>query len=88
MPASNTACCLEGNSTTRPPHFNGSNYIYWNAMMMIYVQSLDYNLWDIVVKVPYVPKSIFNGKTITKPTHEYCGTIFNGTKKYLKSIFN
>ena len=38
----------EGHSTQRPPLFDGSNYNYWKCRMKIYLQSLNYELWNIV----------------------------------------
>ncbi|GAV82261.1 DUF4219 domain-containing protein [Cephalotus follicularis] len=32
-----------------PPFFNGNNYNEWKVKMNSFIQSLDYNLWDIVV---------------------------------------
>ena len=49
----------EGHSTQRPPLFNGSNYNYWKYRMKIYLQSLNYELWNIVEA------------TYTKPTINY-----------------
>lgn len=46
---------IEGQSTSRPPFFDGSNYAYWKARMKIYFQSIDYNLWFVVANGPYVP---------------------------------
>lgn len=37
---------------------------------MIYLQIIDYNLWDIVVKGQHVPKSTVDGRTIAKPSEE------------------
>jgi hypothetical protein len=34
----------EGASTSRPPFFDGNDYVYWKAMMIIYLQSIDYDL--------------------------------------------
>ncbi|VFQ58917.1 unnamed protein product [Cuscuta campestris] len=38
----------EGQSTTRPPLFDGTNYSYWKERMRIFIQSNDYKLWLIV----------------------------------------
>lgn len=48
--------CFEGNFTTRAPLFNGSNFNYWKARMTIYRESIDYNLWKVVINGSYVPK--------------------------------
>nr|CAD1837201.1 unnamed protein product [Ananas comosus var. bracteatus] len=39
---------LEGQSIARPPCFTGSNYTNWKVRMQIFLQSLDFDLWDIV----------------------------------------
>lgn len=39
---------IEGQSISRPPFFTGSNYTYWKVRMQIFLQSLDFDLWDIV----------------------------------------
>ncbi|GAV62256.1 DUF4219 domain-containing protein/UBN2 domain-containing protein, partial [Cephalotus follicularis] len=31
------------------PFFDGNNYGHWKAKMTIFIQSLDYNLWDHIV---------------------------------------
>jgi hypothetical protein len=42
----------EGQSIQRPPLFDGSNYTYWKCRMRIFLQSLNYELWNIV-ETPY-----------------------------------
>ena len=59
---------VEGQSTSRPPYFDGSNYAYWKARTKIYLQSIDYNLWLIVAKGPYVPMK--NVDNVDKPKLE------------------
>ncbi|GAV57961.1 LOW QUALITY PROTEIN: DUF4219 domain-containing protein/UBN2 domain-containing protein, partial [Cephalotus follicularis] len=31
------------------PFFDGNNYSHWKSKMTILIQSLDYNLWDLIV---------------------------------------
>ncbi|GAV73061.1 DUF4219 domain-containing protein/UBN2 domain-containing protein, partial [Cephalotus follicularis] len=31
------------------PYFDGNNYSHWKAKMTIFIQSLNYNLWDLIV---------------------------------------
>ena len=50
----------EGQSTSGPPYFDGTNYTYWKARMKIYLQSIDYELWLNVSKGPYIPINVFN----------------------------
>ena len=45
----------KGQSTNRPPSFNGINYNYWKNRMRIYIQSVDYELWRIIVSGPKTP---------------------------------
>ncbi|GKV47613.1 hypothetical protein SLEP1_g54498 [Rubroshorea leprosula] len=45
----------EGQSTTRPPLFNGTNYAYWKNRMRVYMQGSDYLMWEVVWDGPYVP---------------------------------
>ena len=51
----------EGQSTNRPPLFNGSNYTYWKARMCIFIQALDYDLWSVIINGPHTPTVIING---------------------------
>ncbi|GLT26178.1 hypothetical protein SLA2020_012620 [Shorea laevis] len=46
---------FEGQLTTRPPLFNGTNYAYWKNRMKVYMQGSDYLRWEIVWDGPYVP---------------------------------
>ena len=34
----------EGQSTSRPPYFDGTNYTYGKAIMKIYLQSINYQV--------------------------------------------
>ena len=38
---------VEGQSTVRPPLFNGSNYAYWACRMKIYLQSIGLDTWNV-----------------------------------------
>ena len=44
----------EGNYATRSPIFNGNKYGYWKARMTIFLQSMDYELWEIIEKGPFI----------------------------------
>ncbi|KAH9763082.1 Integrase catalytic domain-containing protein [Citrus sinensis] len=48
MATQNDSIFREGQSTTRPPYFDGNDYPYWKTMMRIYLQALDYESWEIV----------------------------------------
>ncbi|XP_057742061.1 uncharacterized protein LOC130960631 [Arachis stenosperma] len=45
----------EGQSSNRPPLFNGKNYTYWKERMKIFVQAVDYRLWKIILEGPKFP---------------------------------
>ena len=61
----------EGQSTNRPPLFNGSNYTYWKARIKIFIQALDYDMWSIIVNGPHTPTKIIDGVESTKPEREW-----------------
>jgi len=42
-----TSTFVEGQSTARPPLFNGLNYTYWSTRMMIYMQANGFDTWNI-----------------------------------------
>ena len=60
----------EGLSTSRPPFFDGNDYAYWKDMMIIYLQSIDYDLWLSIENGPYKPTRTENGVTIPKAMSE------------------
>ena len=49
------AAGVEGHSTNRPHLFEGSNYKFWSNHMSIFMQSYDYEMWDIVLDGLHVP---------------------------------
>ncbi|XP_070026093.1 uncharacterized protein [Nicotiana sylvestris] len=46
----------EGQSTTRPPLFNGQYYSWWKNKMNDHIIGEDYELWDIVTDGPLATK--------------------------------
>jgi len=56
----------EGQSSSRPPYFDGSNYGYWKIRMMIYLKSIDYKLWFNVIKGPNILTKKVNDKDVPK----------------------
>ncbi|KAH9723798.1 hypothetical protein KPL70_007263 [Citrus sinensis] len=62
----------EGQSTIRPPFFDSNDYPYWKTRMRIYLQALDYEIWEIVCDGPFMPL-IKNevGEDIPKPSREW-----------------
>ena len=47
---------MEDQSTTRPPFFNGNDYPYWKTRMRVFLQALDYELWEIVCDGSFIPR--------------------------------
>ncbi|GAV73376.1 DUF4219 domain-containing protein, partial [Cephalotus follicularis] len=62
---------LEGSSITRPSLFDGNNYSFWKTRMTIFLQSLDYQLWHIIVNGPRMPTRTIEGVVSPKPENEY-----------------
>ena len=47
---------VEGQSINRPHFFDGLNYNYWKCRMIIYLKSINFELWDIVIN-GYTPNN-------------------------------
>ncbi|GAV58209.1 zf-CCHC domain-containing protein/DUF4219 domain-containing protein [Cephalotus follicularis] len=62
----------ESQNIPKPPYFDGNNYSHWMAKMTIFIQSLDYNLWDLIVDSPNLSTiRNENGEIIAKPRSSY-----------------
>ncbi|VFQ93882.1 unnamed protein product [Cuscuta campestris] len=61
----------EGQSTTRPPLFDGTNYSYWKERMRIFIQSNDYKLWLIVKNGCGVPMKKVGEVNVPKTKEEF-----------------
>ncbi|GAV78624.1 LOW QUALITY PROTEIN: hypothetical protein CFOL_v3_22089, partial [Cephalotus follicularis] len=61
---------LEGSSITRPSFFDRNNYSF-KTWMTIFLQSLDYQLWHIIVNGPRMPTRTIEGVVSPKPKNEY-----------------
>ncbi|KAH9715535.1 Integrase catalytic domain-containing protein [Citrus sinensis] len=72
MATLNDSTFREGQSTTRPPFFDGNYYAYWKTRMRIYLQALDYEIWEVVCDGPFLPltKNEF-GEDIPKPSRKW-----------------
>ncbi|GAV74106.1 zf-CCHC domain-containing protein/DUF4219 domain-containing protein/UBN2 domain-containing protein, partial [Cephalotus follicularis] len=53
------------------PFFDGNNYSFWKTRMTIFLQSLDYQLWHIIVNDPRMPTRTIEGVVSPKPENEY-----------------
>ncbi|KAH9780749.1 Integrase catalytic domain-containing protein [Citrus sinensis] len=72
MTTQNDSTFREGRSTTRPPYFDGNDYPYWKTRMIIYLQALDYEIWEIVNDGPFMPLTKNEvGEDIPKPSRDW-----------------
>ncbi|GAV79275.1 UBN2 domain-containing protein [Cephalotus follicularis] len=63
---------VKSQNISKPPFFDGNNCSHWKAKMTIFIQSLDYNLWDLIVDDPHLPSiRDENGESIPKPRNTY-----------------
>jgi len=63
MAMESSVYALEGQSTSRPPLFNGSNFSYWKARMQIFLRCIDLNMLDVVTNKYVEP----TGRALTEP---------------------
>ncbi|VFQ69761.1 unnamed protein product [Cuscuta campestris] len=61
----------EGQSTTRPSLFDGTNYTYWKERMRIYIQSTNFLLWRIIKNGKDVPMKKVGETNVPKTEDEY-----------------
>ncbi|KAH9697863.1 hypothetical protein KPL71_023789 [Citrus sinensis] len=72
MATQNDSTFREGQSTTRPPFFDGNDYPYWKTRMRIYLQALDYEIWEVVCDGPFMPLTKNEvAEDIPKPSREW-----------------
>ncbi|GAV74535.1 DUF4219 domain-containing protein [Cephalotus follicularis] len=62
---------LEGSSISRSPFFDGNNYSFWKTRMTIFLQSLDYQLCNIIVNGPRVPTRVVEEVESIKPENGF-----------------
>ena len=72
MATQNDSTLREGQSTTRPPFFDGNDYLYWKTRMIIYLQALDYEIWEVVCDGQFMPMTKNEiGDDIPKPSSQW-----------------
>ena len=64
-PQNTSSIIIEGQSTHRPPFFNGSNYTSWKIRMEFFLCSIDVELWEVIKEGFEVPKDA-NGLPLPK----------------------
>ncbi|KAL4281389.1 hypothetical protein GQ457_03G010150 [Hibiscus cannabinus] len=58
-------------SIGKPPYFNGAHYSHWKNRMMIFLQSVDYMLWDVIEDGPTIPMKRVGELQVPKEGHEW-----------------
>ncbi|KAL4367178.1 hypothetical protein GQ457_05G025990 [Hibiscus cannabinus] len=58
-------------SIDKPPYFNGVHYSHWKNRMMIFVQSIDYLLWDVIEDGSTIPMKRIGELQVPKERHEW-----------------
>jgi len=48
----------EGSSINRPPMFSGMNYAFRKIRMKIFMESINFGIWEAVVDGPFVPMQV------------------------------
>lgn len=62
---------VEGQSITRPPLFDGTDYTYWKTRMAIYLSTLEFEIWDAIEQGYNLPTKVeSDGSVIPKPRKE------------------
>ncbi|KAH9744417.1 Integrase catalytic domain-containing protein [Citrus sinensis] len=93
MATLNDSTFREGQSTTRSSFFDDNDYTYWKTRMRIYLQALDYEIWEVVCDGPFMP--MFKdevGDDIPKPSSQWMNTLralgktFSNSEKVKKII--
>ncbi|KAL4302050.1 hypothetical protein GQ457_10G011950 [Hibiscus cannabinus] len=61
----------EGQSITKSSFFNGANYPYLKKRMMLFIESTDYMIWDVVLDGPFTPMKREGDSLVPKQRHEW-----------------
>ncbi|XP_070036015.1 uncharacterized protein [Nicotiana tomentosiformis] len=57
----------EGQSTYRPPRFNGQYYGWWKTRMHDFIMAENLELWDVIYDGPFVPMKTIGEPAVTVP---------------------
>ncbi|VFQ92982.1 unnamed protein product [Cuscuta campestris] len=76
----------EGQSTERPPLFNGTNYSYWKERMKIFIQSVDYKSWMRINNGLCLLTKKVGKKRILKSEEEYTDDDFMKVEQNAKAL--
>jgi len=60
----------EGASLNQPPLFEGEHFSFWQNGMKIFIQSIDPDAWNAIIKGPCIPTKEVNGDLIPNEWNE------------------
>ncbi|VFQ64076.1 unnamed protein product [Cuscuta campestris] len=76
----------EGQSTSRPPLFDGTNYTYWKERMRIYIRSTNFQLWLVIKNGKETPMKKVGEKLVPKTEDEFDAEDIKKVENYAKAI--
>ncbi|VFQ86004.1 unnamed protein product [Cuscuta campestris] len=76
----------EGQPTTRPPLFDGTNYTYWEERMRIYIRSMNFQLWLVIKNGEEVLMKKVGDKLLPKTEDEFDAEDIKKVENYAKTI--
>ncbi|VFQ94936.1 unnamed protein product [Cuscuta campestris] len=76
----------EGQSTSRPPLFDGTNYSYWKERMRIYIRSTNFQLWLVMKNGEEIPMKKVGETTAPKTENEFDAEDIKKIENYAKAI--
>ncbi|VFR02633.1 unnamed protein product [Cuscuta campestris] len=76
----------EGQSTSRPPLFDGTNYTYWKEWMGIYIRSTNFQLWLVIKNGEETPMKKVGEKLVPKTEDEFNAEDIKKVENYVKAI--
>lgn len=62
---------IEGRSISKPPFFDGNNYTEWKESIMIFIQSIDFDLCLVIKNGPKIPKIMIDGNEWVKSEDQF-----------------
>ncbi|VFQ58348.1 unnamed protein product [Cuscuta campestris] len=76
----------EGQSTSSPPPFDGTNYTYWKEQVRIYIRSTNIQLWLVIKNDEEVPMKKVGETTVPKTKDEFDVEDIKKVENYAKAI--
>ncbi|VFQ96793.1 unnamed protein product [Cuscuta campestris] len=76
----------EGQSTSRPPLFDGTNYSYWKERMRIYIRSTNFQLWLVIKNGEEIPVKKVGETMVPKTEDEFDAEDIKKIENYAKAI--